>query len=168
MASQYPESIDSFTQDFANETESEDVHPEHHNDLADAVLAIETELGANSENIKEYTDSVGDNVLQQAQDYSDGPVTTTTKTGNYTLTVADASTVVQCNSGSTITITVPANVFNTGHMVKVSRVGTGSVVIAAGAGLTLRTPYGSSIGTQYGDADLRFRSSGECIARCDA
>lgn len=45
MASGYPGAVDNFTQTFTDTTSESGVHPQHHNDLADAIKKIETELG---------------------------------------------------------------------------------------------------------------------------
>ena len=47
MASSYPGSLDSLGTAAANATTTEDTHPAHHNDLADAVNKIEAALGTN-------------------------------------------------------------------------------------------------------------------------
>lgn len=41
----YPTTIDTLRDDFVNADPQADDHPNHHNDLADAVMAVETELG---------------------------------------------------------------------------------------------------------------------------
>src|ERR1051325_210965 len=70
-------------------------------------------------------------------------VPTTTQAGSYTLALADAGTVIESTSGSPATFAVPPNslvAFPVGTVVEVVQYGTGQVTIAAGAGVTLRTP----------------------------
>lgn len=75
------------------------------------------------------------------------------KTGNYTLVLDDRGKVLEVNSASAVTITVPtaASVaFDTGAMVAVTRRGAGDVTIAGSAGVTLRSDSGRlKIGKQY-------------------
>lgn len=47
MSSTYPGSLDNFATDKTNSSATENDHPAHHNDLADAVNKIEAELGVN-------------------------------------------------------------------------------------------------------------------------
>jgi hypothetical protein len=74
------------------------------------------------------------------------------KTGNYTLVLDDRGKVLEVNSASGVTITVPTNAsvaFATGAMVAVTRRGAGDVTIA-GSGVTLRSDSGRlKIGKQY-------------------
>lgn len=75
------------------------------------------------------------------------------KTGNYTLVLDDRGKVIEVNSASGVTVTVPANssvAFATGAMVAVTRRGAGDVTIAGSAGVTLRSDSGRlKIGKQY-------------------
>jgi hypothetical protein len=61
------------------------------------------------------------------------------KTGSYTLVAGDASKVINVNSSSNLTVTVPSGVFTTGDVIYVTRSGTGTVTIAA-SGTTLTSP----------------------------
>jgi len=79
-----------------------------------------------------------------------------TVTGSYTLQLSDAGKLVQVNSSSTSTVTIPPNSsvpFRIGTRIAIQRYGTNSVTIQAGSGVTLRDPNSmASITTQY---DLR-------------
>jgi len=62
---------------------------------------------------------------------------------SYTLVAADLGKVIQTTSASAVTITVPPNssvAFAVGTVVEVVRMGTGSVTVAAGGGVTIPTP----------------------------
>jgi len=59
------------------------------------------------------------------------------ETTAYTLQAANVNQWVTMNSGSSQTITVPQNVFTTGQIVYVQRLGAGAVPIAQGAGVTI-------------------------------
>jgi len=69
-----------------------------------------------------------------------GQITPTTfdpETTAYTLVAANANQWVTMNSATSQTITVPQNVFTTGQIVYVQRLGAGAVPIAQGAGVTI-------------------------------
>jgi hypothetical protein len=101
------------------------------------------------------TTALADNAVTAAK--LDGVNDINTKTGNYTLVLADAGRVIEFNSASNLTLTVPTNAtvaFATGATVVVTRRGAGDVTIG-GAGVTLRS--GGSrlkIGQQYASAAL--------------
>lgn len=56
MASQFPAALDQLASDKGNATVSADDHPTHHNQLADAVNAIQAALGAGLSNVAASTD----------------------------------------------------------------------------------------------------------------
>jgi 3D (Asp-Asp-Asp) domain-containing protein len=69
-----------------------------------------------------------------------GPTVSSTfnaQTTAYTLVASDLFKWVTMNSGSSQTITVPQNVFTTGQVIYVQRIGAGAVPIAQGAGVTI-------------------------------
>lgn len=156
LASQYPDNIDDFRQDFLNETETLDVHPEHHNDLASAILAIETELGTNPSGDEQDTvalrladtptieslDSSLQDMEQFVIDALEAPLSTSTKTASYTLTATDTKNMIVMDSGVGTDVNVPANIFQTGDTVNIIRAGGGSVHIVPLQGLTLKYPGG--------------------------
>jgi hypothetical protein len=75
-----------------------------------------------------------------------------TQTASYTLALTDESKLVQMNSASATTVTVPPNSsvsFAVGSVVDVQMFGTGSVTIAPGAGVTLDSPGGLTITRQF-------------------
>lgn len=97
-----------------------------------------------------------------------GPATIATKTASYTLVLADASTILEMNSASAQTFTIPPNssvAFPIGTTVELVRIGTGAVTIAPGAGVTIPNsiqPAGTAsrtITSQYGSASLYKRST---------
>lgn len=84
----------------------------------------------------------------------DGIASINQQTANYTLVLSDAGRVIEVNSGSSVTITVPTNAtaaFATGATVVVTRRGAGDVVIAPASTLpNLRSADGRlKIGKQY-------------------
>jgi hypothetical protein len=83
----------------------------------------------------------------------DSVMTIDSKTANYTLVLGDRGKVIEVNSASDLTITVPTNAtaaFATGATVAVTRRGPGDVTIAGSGGVTLRSDLGRlKIGKQY-------------------
>lgn len=99
-------------------------------------------------------------------------VTANTQTTPYTLVLADAGKLVEMNSGSTLTLTVPPNssvAFPVGSVIEVTRLGTGAVNLVAGVGVTLRVPAGATLGlrAQYSTAGLRKRATDEWVVSGD-
>jgi hypothetical protein len=64
-------------------------------------------------------------------------ITYDAETTAYTLIAANVNQWVTMNSATSQTITVPQNVFTSGQVVYVQRIGTGAVPIAQGAGVTI-------------------------------
>lgn len=90
MSSVYPGGLDSFATDKTNDTVQEDDHPEHHNDLADAVNKIEAELGTNpSAGSSTVADRIGAaetalaNHLADTTDAHDAAAVSVVDTGGY-------------------------------------------------------------------------------------
>jgi hypothetical protein len=82
-------------------------------------------------------------------------VTENALTGSYTLTLADQSKVVSINSAGNTTVTVPPDAsvnFPLGTVIKINRLGTGNVTLAAGAGVTV-----SKTGVLYPFEELYIR-----------
>jgi hypothetical protein len=75
-----------------------------------------------------------------------------TQTTNYTLVFADAGKLINMNSSSALTLTVPANSsvpFPVGTRIYVRKGGTGDVTITGATGVTINAPFGNTITTQY-------------------
>jgi hypothetical protein len=86
------------------------------------------------------------------------------KTSGYTLRLIDANSIVEMNSTSSAVVTVPPNseaAFPVGSQVAISRYGTGSVQVAAGAGVTILSTPGNFLRAQYSFATLLKRSTNE-------
>lgn len=91
-------------------------------------------------------------------------VSVTAVGSNYDLVLGDAFKVVEYTSSSNYTVTVPPNSsvpFPTGTIVNVYRGGSGTVAVAAGAGVTVRNA--GSIAYQYGEVSLRKRDTDEWV-----
>ena len=92
------------------------------------------------------------------------PVAITTKTVNYTLTVLDANKLIEMNSDSANTLTIPTNAtvaLPVGTRVEVVQRGAGKTEIAGAAGVTIRSYIGTYIAGQYGCATLIKRANNE-------
>jgi hypothetical protein len=99
-------------------------------------------------------------------------ITASIQTAPYTLGLADAGKLIEMNSGSATTLTVPPDssaAFPVGTVIEVTRLGAGSVTLVAGSGVTIRVPAGSSLilRAQYSTAGLRKRATNEWIASGD-
>jgi hypothetical protein len=81
------------------------------------------------------------------------------QTSNYTLALSDNSDVVAMNNSGAATITIPPNSavpFPIGTVIWITRVGGGSVTLAAGAGVTL-----TRTGNMSQNEELYIRKRGE-------
>ena len=88
-----------------------------------------------------------------------GPINT--QIGNYTLALSDAGNIVEINSGSAATITVPAHssvAFVPNTAISIAQIGAGQVSIQAAGGVTLRSYLGyTKLAGQYTGASLYNR-----------
>lgn len=99
-------------------------------------------------------------------------ITANPQTTAYTPVLADAGALIEMSSGSALTLTVPSNSsvpFPVGTVIEVARMGTGSVTLVAGVGVTLRVPTGSTLAlrAQYSTAGLRKRATDEWVVSGD-
>ena len=119
MASNYPGSLDTFDTIASDKKTSDAVggrtHRQMHNDLGDAIEAIETELG---------TDPAGAYSTVKAR--LDALVAYAAKTGAYTATVSDHTLNV---TSGTFTLNLPAASTCTGQSLQVKNSGTGVVTL---------------------------------------
>lgn len=70
----------------------------------------------------------------------------------YTFVLADKHRLVTVSNAGAITVTIPPNssvAFPLGTMLQVYQKGAGQITIAAGAGVTIRTPHGAKTSVQY-------------------
>jgi len=80
----------------------------------------------------------------------------------YTLVLADAFKLVAMNNAAANALTVPPNsavAFPVGTRVDLSQDGVGQTTIAAGAGVTIRTPETLKVRKRYGKATLIKRAT---------
>ena len=89
---------------------------------------------------------------------------------DYTLVLGDGDTVVEINKATGVTVTVPPNssvAFPIGAVIEIFQYGAGQVTIAAGAGVTLRTPSSLTTRVQYSTLGLRQRATDEWVVSGD-
>lgn len=94
-----------------------------------------------------------------------------TVTSSTTAVLADAGKCVEVNSSSAQTFTVPPNssvAFPVGTVVEVCRLGTGTVTVTPGSGVTIRNPLSTlALRAQYSSAALRKRATDEWVVSGD-
>jgi len=86
-----------------------------------------------------------------------------TVTGSYTFRTSDVNGWVEGNSGSALTLTIPADQFlkaNLGDVINIVQVGAGQITVAAGTGVTL-VSSGSKVKVtgQYSGASIYKRAA---------
>lgn len=95
-------------------------------------------------------------------DASRGDVTINPRTGGYTLVLGDRGGMVEVNSASTATVTVPSNAsvaFPLSTVVRVRKTGTGNVNIVGAVGVTIDWASSSTISTRYTIAEIHKNAS---------
>ncbi|TAK89714.1 hypothetical protein EPO04_01250 [Patescibacteria group bacterium] len=94
-------------------------------------------------------------------------LTANTQTTSYVLVAGDAGKVIEMNSSSATTVTIPLNssvAFATGTVIEVLRFGTGTVTITPTGGVTIRSRASlTAIANQYGSVSLRKRATDEWV-----
>jgi len=89
-------------------------------------------------------------------------ITANAQTASYTLVLSDAGRSIDMTSASATTITVPPSssvAWATGTVVEGAQLGTGTVTLTAGAGVTIRSASTLVTRTQYSTWGLRYLGS---------
>jgi len=90
--------------------------------------------------------------------------TVTTQTANYTLQAADKGTREVMNMSTAGTVTIPAATFDAGDIVWVHSIGSGTITLAAGTGMTLNSAIGTAPTlTQWEGGVVYFTSASASI-----
>lgn len=106
-----------------------------------------------------YLDGVTSSIQTQLDGKAALRSTWFSKTANYTLTTADNNNVIRANASTAMTVTVPADVFQSGDRVDVVQQGTQPVTFAAGAGLTIYSKNSKvQLTSRYGAVSIMFYS----------
>lgn len=155
MATNFPSSLDSFTNPTAVDTLDSPPHDTQHADANDAIEALEAKVGVNGSAVTtshEYRINSIEELNTNAQ------VGTT-----YTLALTDDGKVVEMNNASANTLTVPPNssvAFPVGAQILVLQTGAGQTTLAAGAGVTVNSKDGNlKLSAQWCAATLIKRAT---------
>jgi hypothetical protein len=88
-------------------------------------------------------------------------------TASYTLLLSDNGRVLDVNSASAVTITVP-NTLPVGFQVSITQAGAGQVTITGGTGMTVNNRYAATrTSGQWAKAGLEVRASGSAVLSGD-
>jgi hypothetical protein len=155
MATNFPSSLDSFTNPTAVDTLDSPPHDTQHADANDAIEALEAKVGVDGSAVTtshEYRINSIEELNTNAQ------VGTT-----YTLALTDDGKVVEMNNASANTLTVPPNssvAFPVGSQILVLQTGAGQTTLAAGAGVTVNSKDGNlKLSAQWCAATLIKRAT---------
>lgn len=134
--------------------------------IADTAL-LETQAGAASKVATHEADTTNVHGIADTANLAPKRLLENVQAGaSYTLVLADESAVVACTNAGAVTVTVPPNstaAFPIGALVEIFQAGAGQVTVAAGAGVTLRSPFGTKTQAQYTSAVLRKRATDEWV-----
>jgi len=132
-------------------------------DVGDKRLTTHTHAGgANGVNIAQSSVT---NLTTDLGNKSNNPKTVDTKTANYTLVLGDRDKIVQMNSASNLTITVPTNAsaaFPVGTIVHVANINTGTLTIAGASGATVNQAGGLTL-SQWESGSLYQRAANNWV-----
>jgi hypothetical protein len=110
-------------------------------------------------------------ILDTVFSFASQGLTINTQTANYTLVLGDGiNTIVEMNSASTRTVTVPPNsdvAFPVGTQIPLTRYGAGSLTVVAGSGVTINTASTLVLRSQYSMASLYKRGTNEWVIAGD-
>jgi hypothetical protein len=155
MATNFPTSLDSFTNPTAVDTLDSPPHDTQHANANDAIEALEAKVGVDGSAVTtshEYRINSIEELNTNAQ------VGTT-----YTLALTDDGKVVEMNNASANTLTVPPNssvAFPVGSQILVLQTGAGQTTLAAGAGVTVNSKDGNlKLSAQWCAATLIKRAT---------
>jgi hypothetical protein len=125
------------------------------------VLPSTTTIGNVSATELGYVDGVTSAIQAQIDDKADKTVSLSTKTGAYTFALVDLNTLVQYNSPSAASFTIPQD--NTfwpiGQRLEVLQINTGQLTIAGGSGVTVNGTPTTKIRTQWSSASIIKRAA---------
>jgi len=125
------------------------------------VLPSTTTIGNVSATELGYVDGVTSAIQTQIDGKADKTVSLSTKTGAYTFALVDLNTLVQYNSPSAASFTIPQD--NTfwpiGQRLEVLQINTGQLTIAGGSGVTVNGTPTTKIRTQWSSASIIKRAA---------
>lgn len=161
----YPSSLDTFTNPTSGSSLDSPSHSLQHADANDAIEALESKVGIGNSPagsaVAGYvlTASTGGTTSWSASPGVVVPVVTA-GTAAYTLASGDQGKLLQFNG--TFTVTVPADGtynFDTGTIINILNVGSGTITTAGAGGVTLNGNPGLKLSGQWSGASFVKRSS---------
>lgn len=182
MATNFPSSLDDFTNPTADDSLNSDTvpHADQHANINDAVEALEAKVGVDSSAVTSSLDykvsTLETDVTTLETDVTtlEGrvdnlvEVQTAEQTASYTLVLADGGTVVEMNVASANDLTVPPNssvAFPVGTQITVLQTGAGQTTLVAGSGVTINSADGNlKITGQWSAATLLKRATDTWVA----
>jgi hypothetical protein len=175
MASNFPSSLDDFTNPTADDSLNSDTvpHADQHANINDAVEALEAKVGVDSSAVTsslDYKVSTLETDVTTLEGRVDNlvEVQTAEQTASYTLVLADGGTVVEMNVASANDLTVPPNssvAFPVGTQITVLQTGAGQTTLVAGSGVTINSADGNlKITGQWSAATLLKRATDTWVA----
>jgi hypothetical protein len=168
MTTNFPSSLDDFTNPTAQDSLNSDTvpHADQHANLNDAVEALEAKVGADSSAVTTSIDYKVSTLESQVDNLVE--VQTAEQTASYTLVLADGGTVVEMNVASANDLTVPPNssvAFPVGTQITVLQTGAGQTTLVAGSGVTVNSADGNlKITGQWSAATLLKRATDTWVA----
>lgn len=158
MTTNFPTSLDSFTNPISSNTLDSPDHAVQHANINDAVAALEAKVGADSSAVTSSLDYKVANMKL---------VTVSSQNASYTLVLGDAAKMVEMSNGSANNLTVPPNssvAFPVGTVIDVLQVGAGQTTIVAGSGVTINYAIGLKLRAQWSAATLVKRATNTWVA----
>jgi len=169
MATNYPTSLDTFTNPLTTDSQNSPSHALQHADANDAIEALETKIGIGSASAGAATNGYaltvttgGTSTWQPSGAYI--PVATG-GTVAYTFGSADQGKILEFSG--TFTVTVPPEStynFATGSVLNLLNISTGTITIAGGSGVTVNGNPGLKLSTQWSGASIVKRSTNTWVA----
>jgi hypothetical protein len=144
MATNFPSSLDSFTNPTAVDTLDSPPHDTQHADANDAIEALQAKVGVNSSAVATSHDYKIDALETDVTNINE--LQLNTPTASYTLVLGDAGKLVQMNVSSANTLTIPPNssvAFPVGTQILVVQAGSGQTTLAGGSGVNINSKDGN-------------------------
>ena len=131
MATNFPTSLDSFTDPTSGQAMNSPSHAANHTSANDAIAALETKVGVNSSAVSTTLD-------YKVAALQAGTVGGATYTSSWNVSATDLGTEADYNSSSPGTATIPLSLTATvGATVAFRAIGTGALTIAGSGGATV-------------------------------
>jgi len=86
---------------------------------------------------------------------------------SYVPVIADYGTLIEIDSASPVTYTIPPNVFGVFTVLYISQYGSGQITLVSGPGVTLRTPSTLTTRSQFSTIIARQRALNEWVISGD-